>query len=428
MSMRVSSKPACRELAGGCLGDFRPGGPQDFIVERAVGSHLYTTDGREFIDYLLGSGPMAVGHSNPRIVDAVLQQVRRGTTYYNVSPQVIELAELVVERVPSVEAVRFVADGSEATFFSLRLARAFTGREFVIKFEGGFHGHHDYALQSVHPPVGSDLRTRPDSDGIPDDVTRTVLIARFNDLASVESLLREHAGQVAAILVEPVQRAIMPHAGFLEGLRRLSDEHGCLVIFDEIVTAFRLDRGGAQARYGVMPDLTTLGKVMGGGLPIAAVGGRSEVMDLLRPGREGSYVYVSGTLNGNPLCAAAGVAALKIMDEEDGYRRLTEAGDKLIARITAIAADLGTPVTVTGPSPFFEIMFGQGPMNDFQDYAAFPADKRTAFALEMTGHGVYMRPNAKVYVSIAHSDDDIDQTGEAARKSILALQRRGVLE
>jgi glutamate-1-semialdehyde 2,1-aminomutase len=428
MSMRVSSKPACRELAGGCLGDFRPGGLQDFIVERAVGSHLYTTDGREFIDYLLGSGPMAVGHSNPRIVDAVLQQVRRGTTYYNVSPQVIELAELVVERVPSVQAVRFVADGSEATFYSLRLARAFTSRELVIKFEGGFHGHHDYALQSVHPPVGSDLGTRPDSDGIPDDVTRTVLIARFNDLASVELLLREHAGQVAAILVEPVQRAIMPHAGFLEGLRRLSDEHGCLLIFDEIVTAFRLDRGGAQARYGVMPDLTTLGKIMGGGLPIAAVGGRSEVMDLVRPGREGPYVYVSGTLNGNPLCAAAGVAALKMMDEEDGYRRLAEVGDKLITRIKAVATDLGTPVTITGPSPFFEIMFGQGSVNNFQDYAAFPADKRTAFALEMTEHGVYMRPNSKVYVSIAHSDDDIDQTGEAARKSILALQRRGVLE
>lgn len=428
MSATVSLNAEHQGLAGGCLGDFRPEGRQDFIVERAVGSRLHTTDGREFIDYLLGSGPMAVGHSNPRIIEAVSQQVRRGTTYYNVNPQAIELAELVVDRVPSVQAIRFVADGSEATFYSLRLARAFTGRELVIKFEGGFHGHHDYALQSFLPPLGSDLKTRPDSDGIPDAVTRSVLIARFNDLASVESILSEHRGQVAAILVEPVQRAIIPHLGFLEGLRKLSDEHGCLLIFDEIVTGFRLDRGGAQARFGVMPDLTTLGKVMGGGLPIAAVGGRAEVMDLVRAGRPRPYVYVSGTLNGNPLCAAAGVAALKMMDEEDGYRRLAEVGDKLVSRLAAAAAALGTPVTIAGPSPFFEIMFGKGPVNNYQDYAAFPADKRRAFALEMLEHGVYMRPNAKVYVSIAHSDDDIDQTAEAARKSMLALQRRGVIE
>ena len=262
---------------------------------------------------------------------------------------------------PSVDAVRFVADGSEATFSSLRLARAFTNRELVIKFEGGFHGHHDYALQSVHPAVGSNLCTRPDSEGIPGEATRTVLTARFNDLASVESLLKEHSGLVAAIIVEPVQRAIMPHAGFLEGCA------GYPTNTDVSSSSTKSSQRSGSTAEGLRPATALCrisrrsGKVMGGGFPIAAVGGRAEVMDLVRPGREGSYVYVSGTLNGNPVCAAAGVAALKMMDESDGYRRLAEVGEKLIAQIMAVAADLGTPLTVTGPPSFFEIMFGEGP-------------------------------------------------------------------
>lgn len=428
MSTSPTTDPAMSNLAGGCLGDFRPEAQQDFVVDHALGSHLYTTDGRQFIDYLLGSGPMAIGHSNPRIAEAVAAQARRGMTYYNINPPVLQLGQMVVDRVPSAEAVRFVADGSEATFFALRIARAYTGRELVIKFEGGFHGHHDYALQSFLPPVGEDLGARPDSAGIPAGVTQTVKIARFNDLASVERLLEAHPGAFAAILVEPVQRAIWPEAGFLQGLRDLSNRHGCLLVFDEIVTGFRLARGGAQEHFGVLPDLTTLGKVMGGGLPIAAVAGRADIMDLVRPGRGNPYVYMSGTLNGNPLCAAAGVAALTLMDDEDGYRRLNEVGRRLAEGLTAVAREANTPMTITGPAPFFEVLFGEGQVHNYQDYLAFPPQKTRAFALALAEYGVYMRPNAKIYVSIAHTDEDIDRTLEASARVIDSLQQQGILD
>ncbi len=417
-------------LAGRCLGDFRLPDDMDIVVDHGRGARIWDTDGTEYIDYLLGSGPMVLGHAHPRVVNAVREQVGRGTTFYSVTVPVIELARRVVDSVPCADSVRFVADGSEATFYALRLARAHTGKDRVLKFEGGFHGHHDYGLQSFAPDVAGQLvRPQPDTAGIPQGVTDSVLVARFNDLASVECLLSRHSDEVAAILVEPIQRAIEPQPGFLQGLRTLCDRYGCVLVFDEVVTGFRLARGGAQEWYGVIPDLCTLGKVMGGGLPIAAVAGRAEIMDLvtLTDGND-RYVYMNGTLNGNPLAAVAGLAALEVMEEENGYERLSAIGTVLCDGLRTAARELEVPLTVIGPPAFPELLFGEGTVDNYEDYRRFDHETRARFAVELIHRGIYLRPGAKIYISLAHTDNELQRTLDAASDVLRLMRGEGLFE
>src|SRR5262249_5276562 len=302
---------AARCLPGGVLGSTRYADDAAFIVQKGKGSKLYDASGREYIDYLLGSGPMILGHAHPAVVAAVREQLERGTTYFLVNEPVVALAAELCRAVPCAEKVRFTSTGTEATFFALRAARAYRQRDKIMKFEGGYHGSHDYALMSSTPrsPKAFPAAT-PDTGGIPHVLEGEVLIAPYNDLATVESLLAVHPGALAGGIVDPSQPLIPPQAGFLQGLRALTQRHGIPLIFDEVVTGFRFAYGGAQEYYGVVPDLAAYGKIIGGGFPLAAVAGREEIMRHLAPEQEraGGQVQQAGTLHGNPIACAAGLA------------------------------------------------------------------------------------------------------------------------
>src|SRR5438132_9419701 len=300
---------ARQRLPGGVLGTARHRDDLAFVVKRAQGAHLWDWSGREYIDYLLGSGPMFLGHAHPAVTAAVTKQLADGTTYFMVNEPAIRLADEICRAVPCADQIRFTSTGSEATFFALRAARAFRHRDKILKFEGGYHGAHDYALMSQTPKSPKAFPApMPDSAGIPHVLEGEVLIAPYNDLATVEALLAVHADSLAAVIVEPFQRIIPPSDGFLEGLRRLTQRYGIVLIFDEVVTGFRFAYGGAQEHYKVTPDLASFGKIIGGGFPLAAVAGRADLMQGFDPPRDGTGAFVSqtGTLNGNPVAAAAG--------------------------------------------------------------------------------------------------------------------------
>src|SRR3989449_4673148 len=320
---------AARALPGGVLGSSRFPDDLAFIVRRGSGSKLYDVSGREYIDYLMGSGPLILGHAHPAVVAAVRDALEHGTTYFLVNEPIVRLADELCRAVPCAEQVRFTSTGTEATFFALRAARAFRGRDKVMKFEGGYHGGHDYALMSAAPRSPKAFPApMPDSAGIPHVLEGEVLIAPYNDLATVEALLAVQADSLAAVIVEPFQRIIPPREGFLEGVRRLTQRHGIPLIFDEVVTGFRFAYGGAQEAYGVTPDLATYGKIIGGGFPLAAVVGRADIMQGFDPRTEGTGAFVSqsGTLNGNPVASVAGLASLAELREPGGYARLHRTG------------------------------------------------------------------------------------------------------
>ena len=307
----MSSRSAGDVIPGNCFGTFKLPDEVSFVVARGEGTDLWSTEGRHLIDFVLGSGPMLIGHAHPRVVAAIQQQAMRGATFYAMNEVAPRLAARIAELVPCAEAVKFVGDGAEATFYSLRLARAFTGRTLILKFEGAYHGHHDYAMHGLNPAPGANYPAAlPDSAGIPAEVSNTVLVAPYNDIETTTRLVERVADRVAAIIVEPVQRSLVPQPAFLAGLRALCDRIGAVLVFDEVVTGFRLALGGAQEAFNVTPDLCSLGKVIGGGLPLAAVAGRRNILELSVPNRpvDGRSVYLSGTLNGNAIAAAAGLA------------------------------------------------------------------------------------------------------------------------
>src|SRR2546422_5570851 len=323
---------AARALPGGVLGSSRFPDDLAFIVRRGSGSKLYDVSGREYIDYLMGSGPLILGHAHPAVVAAVRDALEHGTTYFLVNEPIVRLADELCRAVPCAEQVRFTSTGTEATFFALRAARAFRGRDKVMKFEGGYHGGHDYALMSAAPrsPKASPA-AMPDSAGIPHVIDAEVLIAPYNDLATVEALLAVHADSLAAVIVEPFQRLLAPQPGFLPGLRALTARYRIPLIFDEVVTGFRFAYGGAQEYYGVIPDLAALGKIIGGGFPLAAVCGREEIMKAFDPRLDGTPDFVAqvGTLNGNPIAAVAGLAPLAELRQPGTYARPPQTGRTL---------------------------------------------------------------------------------------------------
>ncbi len=402
---------AARVFPGGVLGSHR-NGPLEFVVREARGPYLWDTTGRRYIDYLLGSGPMLLGHAHPAVVEAVQRQIRGGSTYMLLNEPVIELAEAVVAAVPCAEQVRFTASGSEATFFALRVARAYRRRDKILKFEGGWHGTHDYGAVSVstRSPKAFPAPTL-DSAGVPQAVGDTVLVAPYNDLATTEAIIAAHHQELAAVICEPYQRVIVPAPGFLAGLREVTRRYGVLLIFDEIVTGFRLAYGGAQEYYGVVPDLVALCKVLGGGFPLAAVAGPAEIMRHFDPALEGTaaYVWQAGTLNGNPIAAAAGLATLAELRQPGTYERLHRLGRRLRDGLAEAARRHGLAAQVSGEPPVFDILFTDRPIVDYRSTLAADPAKIRAFNHECLKRGVVKAVN-KIYVSIAHTEADVEET------------------
>lgn len=398
---------------GGSLGALFLPDDLSVVVDHAWGAYLYDVDGRRYIDYLLGSGPMLLGHAPPEIVEAVQQQVAKGLSYFAMSEKIIEFAERIIEIVPCAEQVRFVSSGTEATFHALRIARAYTDKPKVLKFEGGFHGVHDYAMMSAHAQKQTDYPTPiPDSKGIPRSVESNVVISCWNDVELTEEIVRAHRDELAAIICEPLQRALVPAPGFLKELRRITEENGVLLIFDEVVTGFRLALGGAQEKYGVVPDLAALGKAMSAGYPMAAVAGHKEILNVTIPSRyaAGESVRMGGTMSGNPVGAVAGMTSLDILSREGVYERLYDTADRLKNALRALAAERDLQVQVIGEGPVFQMLYTSQPVPDYPAFLATDRAKSRQFGLECIRRGVTTTPGEKFYVSLAHSDDDVEET------------------
>lgn len=415
-----------RYLPGACLGMMSLPPDLRLVLGRGQGSKVYDTAGREYLDYMLGSGPLLLGHCRPEVVEAVQRQAALGSTFFALTEPAVCLAEQLVQAVPCGEAVRFQTTGSEATFAALRLARAATGRDKVLKFEGGWHGGHDLGQLSGAPATAYPYpEAHPDCDGIPFSACRDVLVAPFNDPDTTTDLLERHHQELAAVIIEPLQRALRPEPGFLEALRASTRKHGIVLVFDEVVTGFRLAWGGAQERYGVLPDLACFGKVIGGGYPLSAVVGREELLRLADPGQKGrgKYCFLSGTLTGNPVACAAGLAALSVLRQAGVYERLHAVGQRLAAGLLRAGAAAGVPLQVLGDGPVLQVCFTEHqPLRNHRDLLRADRTRALRFGHELIRRGVYCTPGGKLYLSLAHSDEDIDRTVGIAAEAFRAVQ------
>ncbi len=397
------------------------------MIAEGHGSHVTDVSGRDFIDYHLGSGPALLGHAHPEIVEAVQRQVARGSTYYFLNEPVIRLAERLVEAIPCADQIHFTGSGTEATFFALRIARAATGRQKILKFEGGWHGMNDYALWGTVPERPSPYpHAEPDSLGIPEALRGQVLVAPFNDAARAVAIIEEHTQDLAAVIVEPLQRVLVPVPGFLEALREATRRHGIVLIFDEVVTGFRIAWGGAQERYGTVPDLATYGKAMSGGFPMAAIAGRGDLMrhlDVRRVERS-RLVWASGTLNGNPVSAVAGLTALDILRRPGTFDHLHHIGGRLRREIETIGARHGFAVQAPGEDAVFGVRFtARRPLRTWEDLLSADRDLNLRWSIELLKRGILVNPNEKFYLSLAHTDADVDRTLEACDAAFAVIKR-----
>ncbi|BCL37488.1 glutamate-1-semialdehyde 2,1-aminomutase [Nostoc sp. MS1] len=400
---------------------FKSVGGQPIVFDRVKGAYIWDVDGNQYIDYVGTWGPAICGHAHPEVISALHEALEKGTSFG--APSYLEnvLAEMVIAAVPSIEMVRFVNSGTEACMAVLRLMRAFTGREKVIKFEGCYHGHADMFLVKA----GSGVATLglPDSPGVPKSATSSTLTAPYNDLEAVKALFEENRDQIAGVILEPVvgnAGFITPDAGFLEGLRELTHEHGALLVFDEVMTGFRIAYGGAQEKFGITPDLTTMGKVIGGGLPVGAYGGRRDIMSMIAPA---GPVYQAGTLSGNPLAMTAGIKTLELLQKPGAYDYLERITKKLADGLLQVAQETGHAACGGNISAMFGLFFTSGPVHNYEDAKKSDTAKFGRFHRGMLEHGVYLAPSQfeAGFTSLAHTDEDIDQTIAIAREVLSSI-------
>ena len=400
---------------------FRSVGGTPRFLERAEGARVWDADGKEYIDYVGSWGPAIAGHAHPAIVEAVREAALKGLSFGAPTESEVDMAELICAMLPSVEMVRLVSSGTEATMSAIRLARGFTGRDAIVKFEGCYHGHADSLLVKA----GSGLLTfgNPSSGGVPADFAKHTIVLDYNDLQQVEDVFKARGDEIAAIIVEPVagnMNLIKPAPGFLEGLRRICTEYGAVLIFDEVMTGFRVGPQGVQGLYGITPDLTTLGKVIGGGMPVGAFGGRRDIMEKIAP--LGS-VYQAGTLSGSPVAVAAGMVSLKLTREAGFYERLAASTQRLVSGLSAAARDAGVTFSADSVGGMFGVYFAETVPASFADVMAADKERFNRFFHAMLDAGHYFAPSAfeAGFVSAAHGEAEIDATLAAARKVFAAL-------
>lgn len=400
---------------------FKSVGGQPIVFDRVKGAYIWDVDGNQYIDYVGTWGPAICGHAHPEVLAALHDALEKGTSFG--APCYLEnvLAEMVIDAVPSIEMVRFVNSGTEACMAVLRLMRAFTGREKLIKFEGCYHGHADMFLVKA----GSGVATLglPDSPGVPKSTTSNTLTAPYNDLEAVKALFAQNPDQIAGVILEPVvgnAGFILPDAGFLEGLREITKENGALLVFDEVMTGFRIAYGGAQAKFGITPDLTTLGKVIGGGLPVGAYGGRKEIMEMVAPA---GPMYQAGTLSGNPLAMTAGIKTLELLQKSGVYEQLDRMTKRLSEGLLTAAKETGHAVCGGSLSAMFGMFLTEGPVHNYEDAKNCDLVKFGKFHRGMLERGIYLAPSQfeAGFTSLAHSDEDIDRTISAAREVFSSL-------
>lgn len=400
---------------------FRSVGMEPAFIERGQGSKLYDADGNEYIDYLGSWGPMILGHRDPTVVKALVEALEKGTSFGAPTALEVEMAELIIEALPSIEMVRMVNSGTEAAMSAIRLARGYTGRDKIIKFEGCYHGHSDGLL--VKAGSGAATFGIPDSLGVPSDYAKYTLTVAFNDIEAVKNTIQTDPEGIACVIIEPIagnMGVIPPEKGFLEEIREITSKHGILLIFDEVITGFRVGYGGVQSLYEVLPDLTCLGKIIGGGLPVGAYGGRREIIEKIAPL---GGVYQAGTLSGNPLAMSAGIATLKRLKEPGTYEKLEEKTARLVGEIHKSAEKAGVPHSANRIGSMFCLFFTEEKVTDYESAKRSDTDKFTRYFSKMLGEGIYIAPSQfeAGFVSLAHTDEDIERTIEASTRALQGL-------
>lgn len=406
-------------LPGGSLGNIA----NRIVIADGKAGRVRDASGNEYVDYLMGSGPMLIGHAHPEVIAAVHEQLDKGTTFFANNEHAIRLAEEIVSAVACAEKVRFTSSGTEATLFAMRAARAYRGRDKILKFEGGYHGMHDYALMSMITTNPVDFpQATPDSAGIPRSVQNEMLIAPFNDLETTSAIIEQHHDEIAAVIVEPFQRLLPPKPGFLQGLREVTNQYQIPLIFDEIVTGFRFAYGGAQEFYGVTPDMCTMGKVLAGGFPLALVAGKDELMAHFdRAAEPDAFVPQIGTLSGNPIAAVAGLATLDILKRPGTYDRLFATGQLLKDELQRLMDEAEIPAKVVGESPLFDVFFTDEEITDYRSTLRANKDMLTQFNALLLDEGV-LKGDTKFYVSTAHDQADVQKTIAALSSAVNQLK------
>ena len=395
----------------------------DIIIKEGNGSKVWDEDGNEYIDYLIGSGPMLLGHGHPEVMEAILKQLPQGMTFFANNSKGIELAEEICNAVRCSEQVRFVSSGGEADMYAMRLARAFTGKDKILKFEGGYHGMSAEAQMSLSPSVSVNFpQAVPDSAGIPENIQKDVLIAPFNDLEFIASIVSEYHDQIAGIIVEPLQRIIPPLPGFLEGLRKICDSNNILLIFDEIVTGFRLAYGGAQEKYNVTPDICTLGKIIGGGFPLAAIAGSKEIMSHFDQSSVGKdkWLMQVGTLSGNPIAAAAGLKTMEVLKRDGMFAKLHQRGQEIMDCMSECFKRANIHHRIVGDPSLFDVLFINEDVNNYRNSIKADAKLNARFNQGLRKRKIF-KASAKLYPSLALTDEDIYHTKEAIKDTVLNL-------
>jgi len=408
---------AKKVLPGGVSSPVRAIKPYPFYTKRANGSKITDIDGNEYIDYVMGYGPLLLGHNHPAIKEAVIKQLPDGWLYGTPTELEVTLAKEIIKLYPSIDMVRFVSTGTEATMGALRAARGFTGKNKFIKIEGGFHGAHEAAL--VKAGSGATTLGTPDSAGVPKDFTKNTLQVPFNDIEAMTAAIEAYKDDVAAVIIEPVLGnigPILPKEDYLKEVRAVTRENDVVLIFDEVITGFRLAMGGAQEYYGITPDMTTLGKILGGGFHIGVIGGKREIMENISPA---GPVYQAGTFNGSPVSMTAGLAVIKTLKGEKVHEKVNKAGDSMRAGLSDVISDLGLDYSVSGIGSMFKVFFGDMPYN-YQDALKCDKEKFNIFFKKMLADGIFLPPSQYEtnFLSLAHSKGDIDKTIEAYRRNL----------